>query len=204
MYFTKIPLFIQKLYPNRIWKIPCKEKKIFLSFDDGPNDISTLPILEILHKYNIKATFFCVGNNVHLYPAIFKKIYQNGHIVGNHTYNHLNGWKTSNDEYIKDVYKAKQLIPSKLFRPPFGKIKNKQATLLNSDFKIIMFDVIAGDFDEHCSAEKCILNIQKNTKNGSIILLHDSIKTWFKVKTILPQIIPYFLERNYTFEIFKN
>ena len=204
MYLTKIPLFIQKLYPNRVWKVPCKEKKIFLTFDDGPNEISTLPILQILHTYNIKATFFCVGENVQLYPAIFKKIIQYGHIVGNHTYHHLNGWKTLNEAYIQDVYKAKQVIPSKLFRPPYGKIKNKQAKILNSEFKIIMFDVIAGDFDQHCSAEKCLLNIKKNSNNGSIILLHDSIKTWFKVKIILPQIIEYFLKNNYTFEIFKN
>src|SRR5215207_3780732 len=149
MYYpVKIPWLIQKLNPTYCWEINTAEKNIYLSFDDGPEPTATLFVLEELKKYNAKASFFCIGKNVALYPEIYQRIIDAGHTVGNHTQHHLNGWKTRDEEYIRDVKQASQTIHSKLFRPPYGRIKRSQAKQLQNDLKIVMWTVLSGDFDE--------------------------------------------------------
>lgn len=204
MYLHKIPKWIQLLYPKRIWRIDESEKKIYLSFDDGPNPITTIPILKILKKYNVLAHFFCVGDNVLKYPNIFQEIKKEGHIIGNHTFNHLNGWKTTLKDYLDDVEKADEIIQSTFFRPPYGRLTTGQAKALNQKYKIIMFDVIPGDFDKNIDSDLCIERIKKTSEKGSIIVLHDNLKTWDKTQFILPSIIEYFLSIDYEFDLFKK
>ncbi len=201
-YFVKIPFLVQKIFPSFVWKIKSSEKKIFLTFDDGPHPEHTVFVLDELKKYNAKATFFCIGNNVQLYPQVYKRIIDEGHAIGNHTYNHLNGSKCSNNVYLKDIEDASKCIDAKLFRPPYGRIKGSQATLvfkLQEGFKIIMWTVLSGDFDESITKEKCLNNVLKKTKRGDIIVFHDSEKAGAKMRFALPQVLQKFNEKGFVF-----
>ncbi|MCB0716586.1 MAG: polysaccharide deacetylase family protein [Chitinophagaceae bacterium] len=204
-YFFKTPWWMRKLYPQRIWKIPVKEKTIYLSFDDGPHPVATPFVLDTLKKYNAKACFFCIGKNVEAEPAIYQRILAEGHSVGNHTQHHLNGWATKNSIYVKDVQMAAQNIESFLFRPPYGKLRNRQAKMLRKAFsekklKIIMWDVLSGDFDTAVSAQKCGEALRKNAIPGSIIVFHDSEKAWQKLQIVLPAFLEEFSKRGFLFK----
>ena len=202
-YFVKIPLWLQKLFPNRIWQMNKVEKKIYLSFDDGPHPLHTPFVLDTLNKYNAKATFFCIGNNVGLYPEIFKRIIEEGHAIGNHTQQHLNGQKTDDETYIKDIQEASKYIDSNLFRPPYGRITSFQAkiiTTLNRPYKIIMWTVLSGDFDQSISQQRCLENVLFKTTNGSIVVFHDSEKAAEKMKATLPAVLKNFSEKGFSFE----
>jgi peptidoglycan-N-acetylglucosamine deacetylase len=202
-YFVKTPLWLQKLFPNMIWKIRTDEKKIFLSFDDGPHPLHTVFVLDELKKYNAKATFFCIGSNVRLYPEVYKRIIDDGHSIGNHTYNHLNGKKSKDEEYINDVLAAAKYIDSSLFRPPYGRIKKFQAKVLREmvkPYKIIMWTVLSGDFDVKIAKEKCLENVLFNTTNGSIVVFHDSEKAAEKMRYALPSVLKSFYEKGFSFE----
>lgn len=154
------------------------EKIIYLTFDDGPHPVATPFVLDTLKKYNAKATFFCIGKNVAQHPDIYKRILLEGHTTGNHTHNHLNGSKNSNEEYIANIKEAKKYIDSNLFRPPYGRITGFQVKLLNRAFNIIMWDVLSADFDIHLSPEKCSRNVIKSAREGSIVVFHDSEKAF--------------------------
>jgi peptidoglycan-N-acetylglucosamine deacetylase len=202
-YFVKTPSWLQKLFPNMIWKMNDNEKKIYLSFDDGPHPLYTLFVLEELKKYNAKATFFCIGNNVRLYPEVYKKIIDEGHSIGNHTFNHLNGKKTKDDVYINDVFEAAKYIDSNLFRPPYGQIKKFQAKVLRrmtKPYKIIMWTVLSGDFDVKITKEKCLENVLFKTSSGSIVVFHDSEKAGEKMQYVLPAILKSFSRKGFSFE----
>jgi peptidoglycan-N-acetylglucosamine deacetylase len=202
-YFVKTPVWLQKLFPKMIWKIKTNEKKIYLSFDDGPHYEHTFFVLNELKKYKAKATFFCIGNNVRLYPEIYKQIIDDGHSIGNHSYHHLNGKKTKDDVYIKDVEHAAKYIDSNLFRPPFGQIKKFQAKVfreMTKPYKIIMWTVLSGDFDTTITKEKCLKNVLCKTTNGSIVVFHDSEKASAKMKFALPKVLEIFTEKGYSFE----
>lgn len=199
----KTPGIARFLLPKLIWKIPGKEKKVYLTFDDGPHPEITPEVLNILNKFNAKATFFCVGDNVKKYPEVFKKILNNGHSVGNHTFNHLNGRKTENQIYFDNITLADKYINSKLFRPPYGQIKISQYKVLNKKYKIIMWDVLSGDFLPSLSKEKCLEKVIKYTKSGSIIVFHDSLKTKEKVLYVLPGILKYFKNINFKTDCIK-
>lgn len=201
MYFVRPPYALQKLYSKALWRAPVNEKIIYLTFDDGPVPEITSWVLDVLEQKKIKATFFCVGNNVDKHPDLFKEILNKGHAVGNHTYNHLNGWNTHTPSYIKNTLKCSEVVQSSLFRPPYGRIKKSQLRLLNTRFKIVMWDVLSGDFDATLSPEQCLLNCKKYTRTGSIVVFHDSVKAWKSLVHTLPAYIDYCLENGFKFEM---
>jgi peptidoglycan/xylan/chitin deacetylase (PgdA/CDA1 family) len=205
MYFVKTPFWLSMLYPKCSWKIPVTEKVIYLSFDDGPHPEATPFVLETLAKYKAKASFFCIGKNVLSYPNIYNAIIAQGHVVGNHTYDHFNGWKTSIDNYIDNVKSAATLIDSNLFRPPYGRITRAQINALisrtNLPSKIIMWDVLSGDFDQKISPEKCCKNVIDNVELGSIIVFHDSQKAWKNMSYALPKVLAHFTALGYRFDV---
>lgn len=201
MYFIKTPLLLKKLFSNYHWHVATKEKKIYLSFDDGPHPIATPFVLDQLAIANAKATFFCIGKNVWEHPNIYDNILSAGHAVGNHTHNHLNGWKTDTDAYIENIEKAATLIKSKLFRPPYGRITPKQGRrLLEKGFKLVMWDVLSADFDAKITSEKCYNHVVNKTNHGSIVVFHDSEKAYKNLSYALPKVLKYFSERSYAFE----
>lgn len=175
------------------------EKAIYLTFDDGPIPEVTPWILDILHNNGIYATFFCVGDNVSRYPEIYNRILEEGHKVGNHTNNHLNGWKNSLIDYKQNTLLAKEKIDSDLFRPPYGRMTRKQYREISIDFKLIFWDVLTHDYNSNLSPDKCLKNAIKYTRNGSIVVFHDNLKSIDTLKYVLPLYIEHFLKLNYKF-----
>ena len=200
MYLVKTPQFIQSLFPNFFWKVPSDEKIIYLTFDDGPIPEVTPWVLKQLKAYDAKATFFCVGDNVKKHPEVFQDVLDHGHAVGNHTNNHMNGWSTDNIQYFHNVRNCARLVKSDLFRPPYGRLKPKQAQFLQRHYKIIMWDVLSGDFDPEISKDQCIYNVTSKAKKGSIIVFHDSLKAFEKLQYVLPKVLKHFHDLGYTFE----
>ncbi len=204
MYLIKTPFWLRAIYPQCTWKIPTQEKVIYLSFDDGPHPNATSFVLSELKKYNAKATFFCIGNNVLKHPNVYESILQAGHRVGNHTYDHVNGWKTETNSYIENIKDAASLIDSNLFRPPYGRITKKQIRAIksNSDLPqhIIMWDVLSGDFDLKIEGTTCARNVIKNAGPGSIIVFHDSEKAWDSMSIALPLVLDHFTKLGFRFE----
>lgn len=186
------------MYRQRLWAVDTKEKHIYLTFDDGPNPVATSFVLDELKKYNARATFFCIGKNVIEYPTIYRRIISDGHTTGNHTQHHLNGWRTAADNYLADVTEASAHIRSALFRPPYGRLKSVQARRL-IDYKIVMWDVLSGDFDESISKEKCLKNVIANAEEGSIVVFHDSEKAFPRLEYVLPEVLRFFTEKGYVF-----
>lgn len=231
-FFIKYPSILRKLYPNRITQIQDK-KSIYLTFDDGPIPEITPWVLEQLKQYNVKATFFCIGDNIRKNPEIFRQLLKEEHSIGNHTFNHLNGWKTITEVYVENVIKAEEILlenrrqnreyreekgennnpqpqtrnsqpetsAQKLFRPPYGKIKNSQATeLVKLNYKIVMWDVLSGDFENRISKEKCFKNVINNASNGSTIVFHDSQKAFKNLEYTLPKVLEYYAEKGFSFK----
>ena len=202
-YFVKTPFWLQRLFPRRIWEMSRAEKKIFLSFDDGPHPEHTGFVLDELKKYNALATFFCIGNNVKQYPEMFQRIIDEGHAIGNHTQNHINGKKAEDREYINEVTEAAQYIDSPLFRPPYGRLTRFREKLLSGmkpPYQIIMWTVLSGDFDPSGSCENCFENILFKAGNGSIVVFHDSEKAAEKMRYALPKVLQSFSNKGFSFE----
>jgi len=205
---VKTPSVVKKMFPNYTWNIPTTEEVIYLTFDDGPTPEITEWTLEQLKKHDAKATFFCIGNNVEKHPEVFQSIINQGHAIGNHTHNHLKGWKILSQDYIENVLKADFYISknynsesNKIFRPPYGKIKPKQAKQLQElGYKIIMWDVISFDWDKDIPIEKCLENVIKNTEKGSVVVFHDSIKASKNLKSVLPKVLEYYSKLGFTFK----
>ena len=172
--------------------MPGVRSEIFFTFDDGPTHELTLQILEILKKYKAKATFFCVGENVQRYPDLFQQILDEGHGIGNHTFNHLNAWETDKEVYLENADKAALLIPSKLFRPPYGKITPKLIRSLESKYRLVMWTVLSGDFDADTYPQQCFENATSKTEDGDILVFHDNIKAKRNILEALPRILEYF------------
>ena len=203
-YFVKTPWLLKKLYSQCIWEVKTTQKEIYLTFDDGPHPEATPFVLGELKKYDAKGTFFCVGKNVKEYFDTYKQIILEGHKPGNHTYNHLNGWKTTDKEYLEDILQAANLIDSNLFRPPYGKITQFQLKALQGkklNLKTIMWNVLSGDFDEKITPENCYLNVMNNAGPGSIIIFHDSLKAMPRLQYALPRVLEYFTEKGFQFKI---
>jgi peptidoglycan/xylan/chitin deacetylase (PgdA/CDA1 family) len=203
-YFTKTPFWLKKLYPTCIWDYPVKDqkKKIYLSFDDGPHPIATPFVLDQLKKYNAKASFFCIGKNVLEETVIYKRLLMEGHRVGNHTHNHLNGWKTDNKVYLENVEKARGQIDSDLFRPPYGRATAFQIRNLieKLKYKIVMWDVLSGDFDPAVSGAVAAERVIRKARAGSIVVFHDSAKAFQVLSEALPLVLAYFSGEGYSFE----
>jgi peptidoglycan/xylan/chitin deacetylase (PgdA/CDA1 family) len=216
-YWIKTNFFIKKIFSNYIWDLPNREKKIYLTFDDGPTPEITEWVLDQLKTYQAKATFFCIGNNIEKYPSIFSKILNEGHSIGNHTFNHLNGWKNSTENYLHNIALCKselrlRSVPDnhncklqtehcKLFRPPYGKIKTAQSKKLRQlGYKIIMWDVLSADFDQTITPEKCLENVLLSVKTGSIIVFHDSVKAFQNLEHTLPKALQILKEKGFVFD----
>lgn len=206
----KTPKIIKRIFYNQVWDIPNNENKIFLTFDDGPTPEITDWVLNVLKRENVKATFFCIGNNIEKHPAIFNRIISEKHAIGNHTFNHLKGWKTITKTYLENVFlcesifKKQAIDNNKLFRPPYGKIKLSQSiSLRKKGYKIIMWDVLTKDYDIYVSKEKCLENATKNTTSGSIIVFHDSIKAYPNLEYTLPKTIQLLKEKGFIFDVIQ-
>lgn len=186
--------------PAYTWRISTGEKVLHLTFDDGPIPEVTPWILDTLEAYKAKATFFCVGENVQRHPELFRRLEAEGHAVGNHTFNHLNGWETENIPYFHNIRRCAQFVKSELFRPPYGRITPGQRNFLERHYQIVMWDVLSGDFDPDITADQCLTNVLDNARRGSIVVMHDSLKAAGKVHYVLPKILEHFSARGYTFE----
>jgi peptidoglycan-N-acetylglucosamine deacetylase len=222
MYLIKSPLLLKWYYPSLLWNKSRTEKVIYLTFDDGPIPNVTDFVLKTLKVFNAKATFFCIGDNIVKHPEVFERVKTDGHAIGNHTFNHLKGWKTDDKTYLENTLKCQKLTQTDLFRPPYGRIKKSQILSLKSEvrhpesifqnsqpdsnlksqisnLKIVMWDVLSGDFDTTLSPEKCYQNVIKHSENGSIIVFHDSLKAFDRLSYALPKVLAYFTEKGFTF-----
>lgn len=199
-YLVTVPSIIRKIYGDVTWDMPATEKIIYLTFDDGPHPEETPFVLEILAKYNAKATFFCIGKNVVVHENIYSDILQQGHSTANHSFSHPDGWKTSNADYLKDVDKACDIIKSNLFRPPYGKITpNQVKTLRQRGLRTIMWTVISGDFDKSITPLKCFQNVMRYVKPGAIVVFHDSTKASVNLRHALPKVLEELSRQGYIF-----
>src|SRR6187549_3520055 len=195
------------LYPQLVWKVATQEKKIYLTFDDGPVPDHTEFVLKTLNDYKAKATFFCIGDNVRKHPDLFNRVVTAGHSIGNHTFNHIKGWNHTTEEYVGNVELCDnqfrtcgiQSTARPLFRPPYGRIKRKQIKAL-SNYRIIMWDVLTYDYSSSCSPEKCLKGSIGATRPGSIVVFHDSIKASRNMQYALPRYLQHFTEEGYSFE----
>ncbi|MDI9337847.1 MAG: polysaccharide deacetylase family protein [Alphaproteobacteria bacterium] len=194
------PFWLDFLFPSLIFRIKTQEPKIYLTFDDGPTPKVTDDVLNILKNHNALATFFCLGKQVENYPELYLKIQENGHAVGNHTYAHPNAFKVSGKVFLENYNQARQVIQSNLFRPPYGKITPFLIRKIKKESKIILFSVLAYDFDPLLSTEKCLNYLRKYCKPGSIVVLHDSLKCSKKMLEILPVFLNEFSKKGYKFE----
>jgi peptidoglycan/xylan/chitin deacetylase (PgdA/CDA1 family) len=220
---TKTPLVVKKMFPEYVWDVTTNENALYLTFDDGPTPEITNWVLKTLNAYNAKATFFCIGKNVNEYPELFKHILKNGHRIGNHTYNHIKGWKTKTKTYLENVLQAEQVIANQfssqesqipnssfinhqslvinLFRPPYGQIKPKQGKkLMDHGYKVIMWDVLSFDWDKTITNEGCYNHVISKSKKGSIIVFHDSVKAANNLKFALPKVLDYYSEKGFVFK----
>ncbi len=204
MYLVKTPQFIQSLFPNFTWRVPSREKTLYFTFDDGPIPDVTPWVLRQLEEFGAKATFFCVGDNIRKHPAVFNQVLEAGHTVGNHTFNHLNGWRTDNIPYFHNVRRCAHLVNSELFRPPYGKLRPKQSEFLQRHYRIVMWDVLSGDFDPDISREQCLSNVMDNARPGSIIVFHDSQKAWSKLQYVLPKTLEHFVAKGFRFHALEG
>lgn len=186
------------LFPDMVWKGPLREEKtIYLTFDDGPVPDATPWVLDTLKKYGAIATFFCVGQNVQKHPDIYQRILEEGHSVGNHTHSHQSGYHCSMEEYEKEVRNASSFIDSRLFRPPYGKIKRAQRKNISANYEIIMWDVLSGDFDVKISADRCKNNVLDHIQDRSIVVFHDSVKAMPRLRGCLEEILAEINHRGY-------
>lgn len=201
MKLFKIPQFVKWVYPKRIWGISTSDPIVFLTFDDGPIPEITPWILDFLLAKNIKATFFCVAENVLKYPEIYQRILDEGHSVGNHSFNHNNGYKTDYNSYITSFQKADSIIKSKLYRPPYGKMTRKQEKEIVKTHKIIMWSWLSYDFDQSVSVQKIMKNANREIKPGTILVLHDNAKIVERTKLLLPQIVELLVRKGLKFDV---
>ncbi len=199
MYPVKIPAIIKPFAKDLLWSVDTKEKILYLTFDDGPIPGVTDKALDTLKEYDAKATFFCLGKNVEMHPGLFQRILDEGHTVGNHSYNHPDGWKTPLISYVKNALQTDKIFKTPLFRPPYGRITMAQSAMLKKRFRIVMWHVISGDFDLTISKEKCLQNVLGNSEKGSIVVFHDSLKAAPNMHFALEGTLKHFAASGYRF-----
>jgi len=198
---VQFPDMLRPFLGKLLWRKSSSEKVIYITFDDGPVPEVTPLVLDLLDEYNIKATFFCVGENVEKYPEVYNEVLKRGHRTGNHTYNHLKGASVSTNEYVANVEKASLNIQSNLFRPPYGRIKKDQKKALKPGYEIVMWDVITHDYNSSLSPQTIMQNIRRYSRNGSLVVFHDSIKAERNMLTVLPLAIEYWNSKGYSFDV---
>ena len=205
-YFVKKPQWLRRFYGDCTWEVNTPEKVLYLTFDDGPDPGETPFVIEQLNRFNAKGTFFCIGKNVEAHPELYNALIDNGHTVGNHSYSHIDGWRTNNKKYYDDVAAAAKIIQSDIFRPPFGHVTWKQVNTLKKEqynLKTILWSVLSADFDEKTPKEKCLSNVLNNATAGSIILFHDSAVASRNLRFALPKVLEHFSALGYRFEAIK-
>ncbi len=195
----QFPRFLRPLFGKLTWRVKTDSKLIYLTFDDGPVPEVTPQVLDILDEYGWKATFFCVGDNVRKYPEVYQEVLRRGHRVGNHSFNHIRGYRYSVEDYVANVQKASAYIESRLFRPPHGRITFSQIKALKEDYDIVMWDVITYDYDKKKKPEQIMRTVRNYLRKGSIVVFHDSIKAKDNVLTVLPQVLAYWKEKGYSY-----
>lgn len=208
MYWHKTPYWLKALYPGLSWHKSRNRKTLYLTFDDGPIPIVTEYVLEQLHQHDAKATFFCVGDNIAKHPHVFQKVIEQGHSIGNHTFNHIKGWQSKDEEYYQNIAQCQKIIDENygriqrpLLRPPYGKITRRQVRHLKKQYEVIMWDVLSGDFDTELAPETCLKRTIKATRNGSIVVFHDSFKAEKNLRYCLPRFLSHFKEKGYSFDV---
>jgi peptidoglycan/xylan/chitin deacetylase (PgdA/CDA1 family) len=209
MNISKTPFLFKQIRKKKLlWEMPPhgeqEQKRVFLTFDDGPIPVVTEEVLQILDEYQAKATFFMVGDNVRKYPEEYRKVIEKGHTIGNHTHHHIKGWSTSNEDYLDDIELANEFLQSNLFRPPYGRIRLQQINALTEKYKIVMWSVLSVDYDKRITPEQCVRNVIDNTKDGSIIVFHDSLKARKNLLYALPKVLKHLSEEGYAFKSLKD
>lgn len=200
MYLIRTPALLKPLMKELQWSGPAEGRKLYLTFDDGPIPEVTPWVLDTLAQFGAKATFFCIGKNVAQHPELFARTKQEGHSVGNHTYDHLNGWNTPRFTYLRNVLRCQALTGSRLFRPPYGRITQQQTQALRARFNVVMWDVLSADFDESLDGERCLRNVIDHSVAGSIIVFHDSLKAESRLRHALPAALAHFAAEGYSME----
>lgn len=200
MYLVRTPVWLRPLFPGRIWNLPTSERVLYLTFDDGPVPEVTPWVLDQLAQYRARATFFMVGANVERHPDLLARVRSEGHSVGNHTWQHLNGARTDLPTYLEDVERTQHLTGTRLFRPPYGRLTRRQATALREHYDLVMWDVLSADFDPGASSTVCSRNVIRNARPGSIIVFHDSIKAQHRLRGSLPHVLEHFAAQDYVFK----
>ncbi|RDC63329.1 polysaccharide deacetylase family protein [Adhaeribacter pallidiroseus] len=208
MRIFKTPALLRYLFPDYTWRKPNTEKNIYLTFDDGPIPVVTEFVLKQLADFQAKAIFFCVGENISRFPEIAQLIVRQGHYLGNHTHNHLRGWATPTETYVQNIALCQEQIDQiqentsvKLFRPPYGRIKQKQFLKIKSTYRVIMWDILTYDFDITLAPEKILQQALKKTTSGSVVVFHDSVKAFPNLQYVLPRYLHYFAEQGYSFKV---
>ncbi|GAB3339364.1 polysaccharide deacetylase family protein [Larkinella ripae] len=202
MFLHKTNFLLRTLFPRYQWRVRTPEKIIYLTFDDGPIPEVTEFVLETLQNHQAKATFFCIGDNIRKHPAVFQAVKMGGHSIGNHTFNHLNGWKTADEPYLENFRQCQQQlgVPTRLFRPPYGRMKRSQGSEILKTHDVIMWDVLTGDFSSELTPEVILQKTLKHIEPGSIVLFHDSLKAWPRMNYVLPRVLSHFSEKGYRFD----
>ena len=199
MYLVKTPSLLKPLAKDLLWHVPTDKREVYFTFDDGPTPGVTEAALDLLQKYDAKATFFCLGKNAEAHPELFARVVAEGHAIGNHTYDHPDGWKTSQLGYLRNVIRGKASIQSTLFRPPYGRITPAQVSAIKSQFRLVMWDVLSADFDISKTPQQCYENVAKNVTPGSIVVFHDSLKAQANMLFALERSLDHLSREGYIF-----
>ena len=202
MFIEQPSIYLRWLYPRATWRMDCREKSVYLTFDDGPIPEATPFTLDVLDRFGIKATFFMVGDNARKYPHLLEEVRRRGHRIGNHTYNHIGGLRWLSRNYVRNVERANELLQTNLFRPPHGWMKWSEYIRLGKRYRVVMWDVVTRDYSKWVTPQDVVNNVKRYTRNGSIITFHDSMKSIEKLKSALPESIQWLKEQGYEFKVF--
>ena len=203
MFIEQPPWFYRALFPGVTWRMPAEPKCVYLTFDDGPIPEVTPWVLDVLDRYGVKATFFMVGDNVRKHPEVFRMVVERGHRIGNHTFNHIQGLRYLTKNYLANVEKAAHYIPSDLFRPPHGHMRIPQTLCLTRKYRVVMWDVVTRDYSPHMTPQGVLNVVKRYTRNGSVIVFHDSLKAERNMREAMPKAIEWLLAQGYTFKVFE-
>lgn len=196
-------MWLRWLYPRATWRMDKQERSVYLTFDDGPIPEATPFILSVLREHGVKATFFMVGDNVRKHPELFQQVVSEGHRIGNHTFNHMGGFRHTSKTYYANAEKANELLHTNLFRPPHGWMRYDQYFWLARKYRIVMWDVVTRDYSRWMTPEDVLANVRRYSRNGSIITFHDSLKSIERLHYALPRAIQWLSDQGYSFKVFE-